>query len=53
MDLFSILTHGLVLLVGGFIGIGLGRRSKKANTYYDEFRARAERAEARLREMGE
>ena len=47
------------LLIGGFAGVGLGRRSKTANAVYDRGREeyqelldRAERAEAKLRDKG-
>lgn len=53
MDLFTIFTYVIAVLVGGFIGLGLGRRSKTANAYYDQIKARAEAAEARLRELGQ
>lgn len=36
-------------LAGGFVGIGLGRRSATANAYYDAALARADEVEARLR----
>lgn len=36
-------------LAGGFVGIGLGRRSSTANAYYDAALARADEVEARLR----
>lgn len=36
-------------LAGGFVGIGLGRRSSTANAYYDSYRARFDEVEAQLR----
>lgn len=34
---------------GGFVGVGLARRSKTANDYYDRARARWDETEAQLR----
>lgn len=45
-----ILTAIVFLIIGTFIGIGLGGRSKVAKAAYDEIRARADRAEEQLRE---
>jgi hypothetical protein len=39
----------LALLVGALIGVGLGRRSKTANEYYDRARAAWDLREAQLR----
>jgi hypothetical protein len=39
----------LALLVGALIGVGLGRRSKTANEYYDRARATWDMREAQLK----
>jgi hypothetical protein len=55
-NLITILALGACLVIGAFIGVGLGRRSKTANSLYDRGRAeldeaqrRADDLEARLR----
>lgn len=52
----TIIALAIGLVIGGFLGVGLGRRSSTANAYYDkirleadELRERAEAAEAKLR----
>ena len=57
-NLITLITLAAALVLGVFIGVGLGRRSSKANEYYDrirkeadELRERAERAEAQLRTL--
>lgn len=52
----TILALAIGLVIGAFVGVGLGRRSTTANAYYDkirleadELRERAEKAEAQLR----
>lgn len=57
INIATILALAVGLLIGGFIGVGLGRRSTTANAYYDrirkeadDLRARAEIAEAKLRD---
>ena len=54
--LLLLLIIGAALVLGAFIGVGLGRRSAKANSIYDRGRAeldkvqrRADDAEAKLR----
>lgn len=57
ISIFVLITEAaLLLLIGGFIGVGLGRRSETANNLYDRGRAELDRlqrekdeAEAELR----
>lgn len=56
INVATIIALALGLVIGAFIGVGLGRRSSTANEYYDrmrkeadDLRARAEQAEAQLR----
>lgn len=48
-NLITILTLAAALVVGGFIGVGLGRRSTTANAYYDRIRKEADEAKEKLR----
>jgi hypothetical protein len=50
-NLITILALAFALLVGVVTGITVGRNSSKANLAYDQLKARAERAEQRIREM--
>jgi hypothetical protein len=49
-NLITIIALAAALLIGGFIGVGLGRRSTTANAYYDKIRAEADSLRARLNE---
>lgn len=57
LSIFAIVLFAVLLLViGAFIGVGLGRRSNSANAYYDRGRAELDKlqqqkddAEAKLR----
>lgn len=48
-EAFFTLPVLLALLVGVLIGVGLGRRSKTANEYYDRARATWDMREAQLK----
>ena len=48
-EAFFTLPVLLALLVGALIGVGLGRRSKTANEYYDRARATWDMREAQLK----
>lgn len=49
-NLITILALAAALVIGGFIGVGLGRRSTTANAYYDRFRKEADELREQLRE---
>lgn len=49
-NLITILALAAALVIGGFIGLGLGRRSATANTYYDRIRKEADELREKLRE---
>lgn len=46
----TIIALAIGLVIGGFIGVGLGRRSTTANAYYDSIRKEADRVREELRE---
>ena len=48
-EFFLSLQFLVGLVIGAFIGVGLGMRSNTARQYYIDARRRAEEAEARLR----
>lgn len=50
LNLITIAVLAAVLLIGGFIGVGLGRRSSTANAYYDRVRKEADELREKLRE---
>lgn len=49
-NLITLVALAAALVVGGFIGVGLGRRSNTANDYYDRIRKEADELREQLRE---
>lgn len=53
LSLGSLIAYAVFLVIGAFVGVMLGRRSKTANAYADRIQARLDEAEAEIRALRE